>query len=57
MSVTENVLSFGFTSGSPKDVQLFPNLDRNLQVDILGNLFAKNFFGNASNLSNIFDAP
>ena len=56
MGLTENVLTFGYTSGKATDIQLFPDLDRNLQVDIIGSLSAKKFFGDASNLSNIIDA-
>lgn len=56
MGLTENVLTFGFTSGKATDIQLFPDLDRTLEVDILGSLSAKKFFGDASNLSNIIDA-
>jgi hypothetical protein len=57
MGLTENVLTFGYTSGKATDIQLFPDLDRNIEVDILGSLKSKTFFGDASNLSNIIDAP
>jgi hypothetical protein len=57
MGLTENVLTFGYTSGKATDIQLFPDLNRNIEVDILGSLKSKTFFGDARNLSNVIDAP
>jgi hypothetical protein len=49
-----NVLTIGYTHGAPNDVNLFP-IDKDIHLEVLGNVSAKNFFGDAINLKNTTD--
>ncbi len=57
LGLTDDVLTFGFTNGTARDIQLFPDPEKSLRVNVLGPLSAKTFLGDASNLSNIVDSP
>jgi hypothetical protein len=51
-----NVLTIGYTHGTPNDVEIFPT-DQDIHLDVLGNVSAKNFFGNATSLIHTSDIP
>lgn len=51
-----NVLTVGYTHGTPNDVEIFPT-DQDIHLEVLGNVSAKNFFGNATNLVHTSDIP
>lgn len=50
-----NVLTIGYTLSSTNDIELFPKEDEDIHLNILGNVSAKNFFGDASSLKNTID--
>jgi hypothetical protein len=52
-----NVLTIGYTLSSTNDIKLFPKEDEDIHLNVLGNVSAKNFFGDASRLKNTIDTP
>ena len=55
-SKSNDALTFGYTKNSATDMRLLPVLDRDLSIDVIGNVSAKNFLGSASKLESVIDA-